>query len=114
MYLEIYFISTKIVPYNIYDLLTARSLAFWQAASSGQMDDGSKQGQGLHISIYAFRVEDTDRLMYTLQDKFNLKCSLHYNRDGKPRIYIFKESIYDLRNIVWPYFISEMLYKLGE
>lgn len=26
------------------------------------------------------------------QDKFNLKCSIHYNRDNKPRIYIFKES----------------------
>ena len=30
--------------------------------------------------------------MFTLQDKFNLKCSIHYNRDNKPRIYIFKES----------------------
>ena len=56
------------------------------------MDDGSRQGSGLHISVYGFSNTDVDRLMFTLQDKFNLKCFIHYNRDNKPRIYIFKES----------------------
>jgi len=51
--------------------------------------------------------------MFTLQDKFDLKFSIHYNRDKKPRIYIFKESMDNLRTIVKPYFINEMLYKLG-
>lgn len=51
--------------------------------------------------------------MFTLQDKFNIRCSIHYNRDKKPRIYIFKESMDKLRNLVKPYFIKEMLYKLG-
>ena len=55
------------------------------------MDDGSRQGTGLHISVYGFSNTDVDKLMFTLQDKFNLKCSIHYNRDKKPRIYIFKE-----------------------
>ena len=54
------------------------------------MDNESKQGDGLHISVYAFSNKDVDRLMFTLQDKFNFKCSIHYNRDNKPRIYIFK------------------------
>jgi len=52
-------------------------------------------------------------LLSTLQDKFNLKCSIHYNRDNKPRIYIFKESMDNLITLVKPYFINEMLYKLG-
>ena len=77
------------------------------------MDDGSRQGDGLHISAYAFSVEDIDKLMFTLQDKFNLKCSIHYNRDNKPRIYIFKESMDKLISLVSSYFIKEMLYKLG-
>ncbi len=51
--------------------------------------------------------------MFTLQDKFGLKCSIHYNRDNKPRIYIFKESMSKLRSLVSEYFIKEMLYKLG-
>jgi hypothetical protein len=105
---ELFYVSNvKTVPNNIYELLTPKGLAFWI------MDDGSKQGKGLHISVYAFSNEDVDKLMFTLQDKFNLKCSIHYNRDNKPRIYIFKESMEDLITLVKPYFISEMLYKLG-
>ena len=73
----------------------------------------SQQGDGLHISVYAFSNEDVDKLMFTLQDKFNLRCSIHYNRDKKPRIYIFKESMDKLRPLISPYFIKEMLYKLG-
>ena len=77
------------------------------------MDDGSKHGDGLHISVYSFSSVDVDKLMFTLQDKFNLKCSIHNNRDNKPRIYIFKESMDTLISLVKPYFIKEMLYKLG-
>lgn len=75
--------------------------------------NGSRQGKGLHISVYAFTNEDVDKLMFVLQDKFNLRCSIHYNRDNKPRIFIFKESMENLITLVKPYFIPEMLYKLG-
>jgi LAGLIDADG DNA endonuclease family len=102
-----YLFNVKRVPYNIYELLTPRGLAFWI------MDDGSRQGKGLHISVYAFSDEDVNRLMFTLQNKFNLKCSIHYNRDKKPHIYIFKESMNTLRLLVSPYFVKEMFYKLS-
>ena len=102
-----YNLNVKKVPNNIYELLTARGLAFWI------QDDGSKHGDGLHISVYGFNSADVDKLMFTLQDKFNLICSIHYNRDKKPRIYIFKESMDTLISLVRPYFIKEMLYKLG-
>ena len=108
LYREMFYPSNvKIVPDNIYELLTPRGLAFWI------MDDGSKHGDGLHLSVYGFNSEDVDELMFTLQDKFSLKCSIHYNRDKKPRIYIFKESMHTLTPLVKPYFINEMLYKLG-
>ena len=82
---EMFFISNvKKVPDNIYELLTPRGLAFLI------MDDGSRHGSGLHISVYSLTNKDIDKLIFTLQDKFNLKCSIHYNRDNKPRIYIFK------------------------
>lgn len=91
-----YLSNLKTVPNNIYELLTAKGLAFWIK------DDGIKQGTGLHISVYAFSNSDVDKLMFTLQDKFNLKCSIHYNRDNKPRIYIFKESMNHLITLVKP------------
>ncbi len=99
--------NVKKIPDNIYGLLTPKGLAFWI------MDDGSRQGSGLHLSIYAFSYEDVDKLMFVLQDKFNLRCSIHYNRDNKPRIYIFKESMDNLRSLISSYFVKEMLYKLG-
>ena len=57
------------------------------------MDDGSRQGDGLHISIYAFSNKDVDKLMFTLQNKFNLKYSIHYNRDKKP-LFIFSNNLW--------------------
>ena len=102
-----YVLNKKLVPHNIHELLTSQGLAFWI------MDDGSKHGSGLHISVYAFSNDDVDRLMFVLQDKFNLKCSIHYNKDNKPRIYIFKESMDHLLFLVKPYFVNDMLYKLG-
>lgn len=108
IYRDMFYISNiKIVPENIYHLLTPRGLAFWI------MDDGSRQGDGLHISVYGFSSADVDKLMSTLQDKYNLKCSIHLNRDSKPRIYVFKESMDNLRNLTKGYFVKEMLYKLG-
>lgn len=104
---KFYQLNVKIVPDNINELLTPIGLAFLL------MDDGSKHGSGMHIGVYAFTNADVDKLMFTLQDKFNIKCSIHYNRDKKPRIYIFKESMDTLINLVKPFFIKEMLYKLG-
>ena len=107
-YKELFYSSNKkLVPNNIHELLTPQGLAYWI------MDDGSKQGKGLHISVYAFTNDDVDKLMFTLQDKFNLKCSIHYNKNNKPRIYIFKESMSHLTDMIKPYFVSDMLYKLG-
>jgi len=66
------------------------------------MDDGSRHGDGMHIGVYAFTNADVDKLMFVLQDKFNIKCSIHYNKDKKPRIYIFKESMDTLITLVKP------------
>ena len=50
-----YVANVKKVPNNIYELLTPRGLAFWI------MDDGSRHGTGLHLSVYAFNNEDVDK-----------------------------------------------------
>lgn len=84
-FLDIFYMEDiKKVPHNIYELIAPIGLAFLIT------DDVSKQGTGLHISVYAFSKKYVYRLMFTLQDKFNLRCSINYNRDNKPRIYIFK------------------------
>lgn len=98
--------KTKIVPYNIFDLLKPIGLAFWI------MDDGSRQNDGLHLSVYSFDTESVDRLLKTLRDKFNLKCSIH-KHDRGPRIYIWAESMPHLRTLVGEFIIPSMSYKIG-
>lgn len=57
------------------------------------MDDGSRHGDGLHLSVYAFCEDSVDRLMYTLQEKFKFKCSIHYNRDKTP-VFTFSKNLW--------------------
>lgn len=101
-----YINKTKIVPHNIFDLLTPIGLAFWI------MDDGSRQNDGLHLSVYSYNSDSVNRLLNTLQEKFNLKCSIH-NHDRGPRIYIWAESMPHLRSLVGEFIIPSMNYKIG-
>jgi len=105
-YREIFYLNnTKVVPSNIFNLLTNIGLAYWI------MDDGSKHGKGLHLNVYAFSIEDVNRLIDTLKNKFGLKCSVHL-KEGKFRIYIWTESMNHLRSLVKPYICLSMCYKI--
>src|SRR6266481_5666601 len=99
-----YLNGKKIVPLNIYSHLTAIGLAYWI------MDDGSKSGKGLHLNTYSFNQESIDRLLYVLQYKFELECSIHIHSKGS-RIFIPSKSMPRLRDLVNPYIFPSMLYK---
>lgn len=64
----LYVLSVKLVPSNIYELLTARGLAFWL------MGDVSRHEDGMDVGVYAFTLGDIDKLMLVLQYKFNNLC----------------------------------------
>lgn len=100
-----YLNNLKVVPSDIFNLLTEIGLAHWI------MDDGSKHGKGLHLNVYAFSIEDVNRLINTLENKFELKCSIHL-KGNKPRIYIWAEFMNNLRSLVKPYMCSSMCYKI--
>lgn len=96
----------KIVPLYIYNLLTSAGLAFWI------MGDGSRQNEGIHLSVYACSEIECELLISVLTRKFNLKCSIHHHVKG-PRLYIDKASTIIVRELVKPYMVPSMLYKLG-
>lgn len=78
------------------------------------MDDGSKTGNGLKLSSNSFTYLDCIKLSQVLFDNFNLKASIQ--SAGVPNqyiIYIWKESMPLLREIVKPYVHPSMKYKLG-
>ena len=99
--------NIKQVPVNIAEYLTPLALAIWI------MDDGSKVGKGLKFSSNSFSYNDCLVLVKALNDNFNLKASVQSaGCKNQLYIYIWKESMNDLRSIVSPYIIPEMKYKI--
>ena len=102
-------VTVKFVPYYISDFLTPLGLANWI------MQDGSYQrGQGIFIATNCFSYNDCVFLATILTNKFGFKTSVI--KTGAPnqwRISIWKQSMPLLRQLVKPYFIPEMEYKLG-
>ena len=85
----------KIIPANLGELLTSRSLAYWA------MDDGSKTGTGFRLNTQSFTKEENFFFFIrrTLKDNFNLDCSLHIHSKNVYRIFSAAELRSLLRNI---------------
>ena len=100
--------NIKRVPESISLYLTPLALAIWI------MDDGAKIGRGLKFSTNCFTYSECLILVKALNDNFNIKASVQ-SAGSKDQyiIYIWKQSINDLKNIVSPYIIPEMKYKLN-
>jgi len=96
----------KIIPNNIYELLTSVALAHMI------MGDGSWKRYGLIICTDSYTVKDIVRLMNVLIIKFRLECNLRAHKKNQYRIYIRQHSMPSLLNIVYPYMHPSMLYKL--
>jgi len=97
----------KVIPSNIYDLLTPPALAHMV------MGDGSTERHGLILCTDSYSIEDTIRLINVLIIKYRLECTLRVRRKNQYRIYIRQNSMSLLQRIVMPHMHSSMLYKLG-
>lgn len=103
-----YYNNKKIIPPNIKDLLSPFSLAIWI------MDDGSFQSPGIKLATLGYTYKECSLLQNALFEVFNLKVSI--NKSGIPHsyyLYIWKESLPNLRLVVKPLFLPELYYKLG-
>ena len=98
--------GVKIIPKNIYDLLTPVALAHLV------MGDGSKERHGLIICTDSYYIEDVVRLINVLIIKYRIECTIKVRNQDKYRIYIREESMPLLREIIKPYMCSSMLYKI--
>ena len=108
MYNLFYINKTKVIPSNIYDLLTPVALAHLI------MGDGAAAGKGLVLCTDSFSLEQTTLLLNVLIIKYGLDCTLRNTSSITSwRIYIKSKSIPNLRFIVLDHMHSSMLYKLG-
>lgn len=103
-----YLNGSKILPSNLEELITSRSLAYWA------MDDGSKTGAGFRLNTNSFTKDQNYFLIKVLKDKFDLDCTLNLHSKDQYRIYISAKSMDKFRDLVSPYFHESMMYKLNK
>lgn len=99
----------KIVPKLIHRWLTPLTLAVWF------MDDGSiksKNHKAKIINTQSFSKEDIERLINVLLVKYGVKAKLRKQKEGY-QIYLLSETIEKFEDLISPYIISSMQYKLG-
>jgi len=106
----------KIVPANIADYLTPRALAYLF------MDDGAlkwvTKSNGMRICTEGFTISDTVLIQEAIEKNFNIKTSLTKKdlKDGSPRrrITIGEEASGQFREIIQPYLVDCMKYKVSD
>ena len=105
-YDQFYLSKVKIVPLDL-SLLTPLALAHWI------MQDGSRGTcNGLYLCTDGFTYTDIKRLSLYLNNKYDLKYSIHKAR-GKHRIYILAKSVETVKTLTLPFMHKTMAYKLG-
>lgn len=101
--------GVKRIPSDILEYLTPICLAIWI------IGDGARVGKGIKLCTNSFTYEECVLLAETLYVLYGLKCSVQ--SAGALRqyhVYVFAESIPSLKNLVKPFIVPSMLYKLGE
>lgn len=98
--------KVKVIPEDIYNMLTPVALAHMI------MGDGSVQRHGLTICTDSYTLPDVVRLMNVLMIRYELDCRLRMRTPTQTRIYIRQGSMSKLRTIVGPYTYPSMMFKL--
>jgi hypothetical protein len=108
LYPLFYVNNVKVIPEDIYNLLTPVALAHLI------MGDGSAQRYSLKICTDSYTLSDIIRLMNVLIIRYELDCTLRFHTPTQPRIHIKQNSMPKLRRIVRPYMCQSMMYKLDK
>lgn len=108
LYKSFYKKGKKIIPLNITNYITPLTLAVWIS------DDGTWTVNGVRIATNSFTLMELEYLKILLFTKFNLNCTIQkIYLENKYSIYIKKDSINKLRELVLPHLHKSMYYKLG-
>ena len=95
----------KIVPADIASDLSPLAVAVWL------MDDGAADYAGLTFQTHSFQREETSRLAVALREEYGLRVGIRANR-GSTILYVYSDSIPRLREIVMPFVLPDLRYKL--
>lgn len=97
----------KLIPLNIAKDLNPLSLAVWI------MDDGCLSRGKIDISTYSFSKSDIEYLKKLFLEKFLIETNSYRDRDKGYRMYCRKTETDKMIEIIQPYIIPSMKYKIG-
>lgn len=92
--------------------LTDRGLAFWFMDDGGKLDyNKNSKNKSIVLNTQSFTEKEVERLSLELKTKFNFEIEIRANK-GKKVIVIKNDSYLLFSELVNPYIIPEMRYKL--
>ena len=97
-------LGTKYIPYNLDEIITVKSLAYWA------MDDGYKSVNGFYYCTESYILEDNYKLKNIFKNKFKLECGIHKHTNGH-RLYVFSKAKKRLFKLIKPYLLTHFYYK---
>ena len=97
--------DVKVFPQDIEHIITKEMLAIWF------MDDGSNVKTGFTISTHCFKMSDQLRVVNLLKNKFSIAANVVKDRT-KYKIYIGSESRTAFVDLIKPFIIPSMTYKI--
>lgn len=100
-----YIKEKKILPKNLYGLLTPLSLAIWT------MDDGDNDKDSIRYNIQCFTRKEQELLKQLLKEKYQLHTALNKDRNSY-RLRVNKASKTKLIELINPFIIPSMRYKI--
>ena len=75
------------------------------------MCDGYKKNKGVGLATNSFSISDNVKLITALNNKFGFKCWM-VNDHGQPTIFIPHSDLAVLQQLVLPYMLPSLLYKI--
>lgn len=96
----------KIIPANISQFLNPFTLAIWV------MDDGCLNRKVIDLSTYSFNLQEINILRDVLRSRLKIESKFYRDRDKGYRMYFNVRNTKRLSQIVKPYIIPSMSYKL--
>jgi hypothetical protein len=93
----------KIVPANIYQLLTKQAFAFWF------MDGGGKYGSGLKLSTDRFTIQGVILLQKAILYNFKISAKIQHHKKSYV-LYFCKNDKENVFNVVKDFIVDSMVY----
>lgn len=102
---EFYQGTIKVLPKNIFQMITPQMLAVWF------MDDGSNTQKSFTLSTHCFLMEEQKRIVQFFQQNYNIRTTIVKDRT-KYKIAIGRYEYQRFTNIIKPFLIPSMVYKI--